>query len=569
MTTNTIQCPKCGTSISLNEALSSDIKEQYRKEFQEITAKREAEIAKLQQILTKEKEAIETQQAEIDKTVQSRLVLEKTGLEKKMREEIQNSSRLELDDLKAQISEKAKRIEEAEKNELSLRKKTRELEEKERSLEVELQRKFDSEKVKIQDEITQKLAEQVRLKTAEKDKQLEEIKQQNAELKKVQEVASKREVEISKLQLSLSKEKEAIASQIAEIDKTVQSRLVLEKTELEKKMREDIQNSTRLEVDDLKAQISEKAKRIEEAEKNELNLRKKTRELEDKEKSLEVELQRRFDEEKTKIEQATTQKLTEEIRLKTAEKDKQLDDMRRQIEDLKRKAEQGSQQSQGEILELEIELALKTTFPIDQIDPVQKGMKGGDIVHKVITSSGQHAGTIIWETKRTKSWSDGWIDKLKDDQRAISAEFAVIITQVLPKDVSHLAHVDGVWVVDFMTFRGIAVALRSNLLQLFQTRAVAAGKGEKMDFLYSYLTGTQFKQRIETIVESFRTMQNDLDKEKRVIQKGWAAREQQLVRVLTSTVGMYGDIQGIVGASLPKIASLELETPDSNDGNNT
>ena len=346
----------------------------------------------------------------------------------------------------------------------------------------------------------------------------------------------------------------------------VEDKLNNQKAALEKTLRDEIQSKSKVEIEDLRAQNLEKSKQIEESQKFELELRKKSRALEEKEKSLELELQRKFDVEKLKIEEDLAKKLADDQRLKTAEKDKQLDDMRRQIEDLKRKAEQGSQQSQGEILELEIESALRTLFPIDQIDPVPKGMKGGDIIQKVITSSGQHAGTVIWETKRTKSWSDGWIDKLKDDQRAISAEFAVIVTQVLPKDVTHLALVDGVWVVDFMTFRGIAVALRSSLLQLFQARAVAVGKGEKMDFLYNYLTGTQFKQRLETIVESFRTMQEDLDREKRTIQKTWAAREQQLARVLTSTVGMYGDIQGIVGASLPKIASLELEAPDSDEG---
>lgn len=379
--------------------------------------------------------------------------------------------------------------------------------------------------------------------------------------KKYQKVTQKKEAEIEKIQDEIEKEKKALAKKQTEIDKIIQDKLVTEKSELEKKIKKSLLDQSKLEVEDLKNQIEEKSKLIEDAQKKELELRKKSRELEDKEKSLELVLQRKFDAEKLKIEEDVSKKIAEDQRLKTAEKDKQLEDMRRQIEDLKRKAEQGSQQSQGEILELEIESALKAIFPIDQIDPVAKGMKGGDIIQKVITSSGQHAGSIIWETKRTKSWSDSWIDKLKGDQRAISAEFAVIVTQVLPKDVSHLAHIDGVWVVDYMTFRGIAVALRSNLLQLFQTRAVVAGKGEKMDFLYNYLTGTQFKQRIETIVESFRTMQEDLDREKRSIQKTWAARDQQLVRVLTSTVGMYGDIQGIVGASLPKIASLELDSP--------
>ena len=383
--------------------------------------------------------------------------------------------------------------------------------------------------------------------------------------RKFQKAAQKREIEIEKLQEDLEKEKKAIAKKQTDLDKLVDDKVNVQKAALEKKLKDEIQSKSKVEIEDLRAQNSEKTKQIEESQKFELELRKKSRELEDKEKTLELELQRKFDSEKIKIEEDVAKKITEDQRLKTAEKDKQLDDMRRQIEDLKRKAEQGSQQSQGEILELEIESALKALFPIDQIEPVPKGLKGGDIIQKVITSSGQHAGTVIWETKRTKSWIDGWIDKLKDDQRAISTEFAVIVTQALPKDISHLALVDGVWIVDFLTFQGIAVALRSSLIQLFQARAVAAGKGEKMDFLYNYLTGTQFKQRIETIVESFRTMQEDLDKEKRVIQKSWAAREQQLARVLTSTVGMYGDIQGIVGASLPKIASLELESLSAPD----
>jgi hypothetical protein len=388
--------------------------------------------------------------------------------------------------------------------------------------------------------------------------------------RKYKKAAQVKEAEIEKIQEGLEKEKQAIAKKQADLDKLVEDKLNIQKSALEKKLKEELQSKSKVEIEDLRAHNLEQSKQIEESQRVELELRKKSRALEEKEKTIELDIQRKFDAEKVKIEEDVAKKITEDQRLKTAEKDKQLDDMRRQIEDLKRKAEQGSQQSQGEILELEIESSLKTLFPIDQIEPVPKGMKGGDIIQRVITSSGQHAGTVIWETKRTKSWIDGWIDKLKDDQRAISAEFAVIVTQALPKDVPHLALVDGVWVVDFLTFQGIAVALRSNLLQLFQARAVAVGKGEKMDFVYNYLTGTQFKQRIETIVEAFRTMQEDLDKEKRIIQKTWAAREQQLARVVTSTVGMYGDIQGIVGASLPKIASLELEAPPtSNDEGET
>lgn len=380
--------------------------------------------------------------------------------------------------------------------------------------------------------------------------------------KKFKMAAQKKEAEIEKLQDDLEQEKKLLAKKQSDLDKTIQDKLSVEKVELEKKIRLSVTDQNRLEFEDLKTQVQEKSKQIQDSQKTELELRKKSRELEDREKSLELDLQRKFDAEKTNIEETVAKRISEDQRLKTAEKDKQLEDMRKQIEDLKRKAEQGSQQTQGEVLELEIEASLKSSFPHDEIVPVPKGMKGGDIIQKVKTTSGQDAGIIIWETKRTKSWSDGWIEKLKEDQRSISAEFSVIVTQILPKGVSHLAQIDGVWVADYLSFVGIAVALRSHVLQLFHARAVAAGKGEKLDFLYSYLTGTQFKQRIEVIVESFKTMQEDLDKEKRVIQKCWATREQQIARVLTSTVGMYGDIQGIVGASLPKISALELEAPN-------
>jgi hypothetical protein len=155
-------------------------------------------------------------------------------------------------------------------------------------------------------------------------------------------------------------------------------------------------------------------------------------------------------------------------------------------------------------------------------------MRGGDIVQRIVGFSGQCVGTIIWETKRTKNWSDGWIEKLKEDQRAIVAECAIIVTQTLPKEELNLAMVDGIFVVDFQTFKGLAVTLRHQLIQLSQARAMAVSKGEKLDFLYDYLTDTQFKQRIEAIVEAFQAMQMDLAKEKRAVQRIWAAREQQI-----------------------------------------
>lgn len=327
----------------------------------------------------------------------------------------------------------------------------------------------------------------------------------------------------------------------------------------EKKLRDELAQSRNVELTDLKNQLGEKAKLLAEAQANELELRKRSRELEEKEKGLALELQRQVDEERKKISEEVGRRVADEHRLKGLEKDKQLDDMRKQIEELKRKAEHSSEQRQGEVLELEFEGLLRAQFPFDTIEPVAKGIRGADVIQKVLLPTGQVAGTIVWEMKRTRTWSDGWIEKLKEDQRALRAEFAVIVTQTMPKDVRALAQLEGVWVTEFSCAVGLGHALRGQLLQIYQVQNAASGKGEKMEFLYNYLTGIGFRQRVESIVEAFKSMQDDLDKEKRAYQKMWAAREQQLMRVLNNTAGMYGDIQGIVGASLPKIETLELE----------
>lgn len=331
----------------------------------------------------------------------------------------------------------------------------------------------------------------------------------------------------------------------------------------EKKLRDQMVGESKLQMDDLKNQLGEKAKKLEEAQKNELDLRKRTRDLEEREKQMALELQRQLDEERKKISEDMSRRIGDEFRMKGLEKDKQLDDLRKQIEEMKRKAEHSSEQRQGEVLELEFESTLRAQFPMDVVEPVAKGVRGADVIQKVILPTGQHAGTIVWELKRTRSWSDGWIEKLKEDQRALRAEFSVIVTQTMPKDQRSLCHVEGVWVCEFPSAMGLGHALRNQLIQVFHAQSASTGKGEKMEFLYNYLTGISFRGRVEAIVEAFRTMQEELDREKRAFQKMWASREQQLLRVLNNTVGMYGDIQGIVGAALAKIETLELEGGDA------
>jgi len=338
----------------------------------------------------------------------------------------------------------------------------------------------------------------------------------------------------------------------------------IEKTKksIEEKAKKEVQESLNIKISDLNEQLEEKTKNLKEAQKQEIELRKRQRELVEKEEKLELELSRKIDAERQKIIQKTSKEFEETHRLKDAEKDKQLDDMKRQIDELKRKAEQGSQQMQGEVLELELEESLKEEFPFDVIEPVAKGVKGGDIIQTVKTQSGRICGKILWETKRTKNWSESWIQKLKDDQRDAKADLAILASESLPKGLQHFRLISGVWVTDILSAVSLALALRVVLIQVARERVTQVGKKEKMELAYNYLTGQEFRNRVEAIVESFTAMKMDLEAERRAMLKIWAKREKQMERVISNAAGMHGDLQEIAGSSLPAIKMLELPNDD-------
>ena len=334
------------------------------------------------------------------------------------------------------------------------------------------------------------------------------------------------------------------------------------KKAIEEKAKKEIQESLNIKISDLNEQLEKKTKNLKESQKQELELRKRQRELEEKEEKLELELSRKIDAERQKIILKTSKEFEETHRLKDAEKDKQLDDMKKQIDELKRKSEQGSQQMQGEVLELELEESLKEEFPFDGIKPVAKGIKGGDIIQTVKTQSGRICGKILWETKRTKNWSDSWIQKLKDDQRDAKADLAILASETLPKGFHHFRLISGVWVTDIISAVSLALALRVVLIQVARERETQVDKKEKMEIAYNYLTGQEFRNRVEAIVESFTAMKVDLEAERRAILKIWAKREKQIERVISNAAGMHGDLQEIAGTSLPTIKMLELPNDD-------
>jgi hypothetical protein len=337
--------------------------------------------------------------------------------------------------------------------------------------------------------------------------------------------------------------------------------LASEKSRLEREATKEAKASVASQMADLRKQIRESEAAVEEMQKREAAVRQRERSLKAREEDLQKAIARKVEATRKRTVQEVSERIEKEYHTRDLQHQKVVSDLKQQLTDAKRKLEQSSQQTQGEVIELELERALAATFPDDKIRAIVKGKLGADIVHKVMSPNGQHCGTIVWESKNTKNWNKSWLTKLRSDQRREKAEIAVLVSSALPKDMrSHLAQVSGVWVADFSVATGLATALRANLIELSRIRMTSQGKTEKMEVLYQYLMSTEFRQRVEAIVEAFVAMREDLDREKQATEKGWAKREKNLDLVLQNVSGMVGDIQAITPA-FPKIKRLELPAP--------
>ena len=346
------------------------------------------------------------------------------------------------------------------------------------------------------------------------------------------------------------------------IDQGVAKELEIEKGKLKNTVKEEVEKEMAGEFKMMSDKLEENTKKLDEARQNELELRKAKIQMEEDKKNFELDKQRQLDNEREKIAEEAGKKASEEQQYKIKELAKQLQDAGKMNDDLKRKLQQGSQQTQGEVLELELEELLKHEFPRDEIVAVAKGKNGADVNQIVYDNNGHKCGTIVWESKQAQSWTEGWVAKLKGDQRNIKAEIAVIVTTCLPKDMKKIGQREGIWVTDFDSVVGMATAFRTNLLQLTALKLANIGKDEKTEMLFNYLTGAGFNQRVEAIVESFKSMRNDIQKEKDAYTKIWAKREMQISQVINNTIGMYGDLEGLTGQSMPKIDILELPSGD-------
>lgn len=348
-------------------------------------------------------------------------------------------------------------------------------------------------------------------------------------------------------------------------DRIIAEKVKIQKTVLEQEAIKKAASEMQLQMDMIHKELADKEKKLKESQTKELNFLLKEKELKTKEEEFELTLQKKL--------QAEREQLSDQIRKQELEKNsikekdhqiqllelkKQLEDQKKLTEEMVRKQGQGSMQMQGEVHELALEELLKSTFPFDSIDEVGKGVKGADAIHTVRNPLGQVCGKIIYESKNTKAFGGDWIDKLKHDMRSSQADIAVIVTETMPKDMSKFGMKDGVWICDFTEIKSLAFVLRDSLIKINAAQASQENKGDKMSMLYSYLTGTEFRQQIEAIVEGFTELQFGIQREKNAMQKIWKEREKQLEKVLLNTTNFYGSVKGIAGNAIGDIKLLEL-----------
>lgn len=338
--------------------------------------------------------------------------------------------------------------------------------------------------------------------------------------------------------------------------------------QVEEKVKKEVSQDVKRQIKEAEEEALKKAfKEFEEKNKKELEeLRKKNEEFEAQKKKLEeeqkeaiLEAEKRLEEEKKKIEEKAQKEFEEAQRMKDKEKELQIENLKRMLEEANRKASGVSQQVQGEVLEIDLEQQLIESFPTDEINPVAKGARGGDIVQVVKNSMGKVAGSILWETKRAK-WSPSWLPKLREDARKVGASSSILVSEDLPKDIKSFGFVDGILVTSYGFAISLAVLVRRGIMQTAAAKSAAENKDETLEMVYQYLQSDAFRHRIEGYVESISTMRSDLESERRSMERIWKRREMQILKAETSISKLGGELEGIMGASFPAIKNLSLES---------
>ncbi len=392
---------------------------------------------------------------------------------------------------------------------------------------------FDIEEV-IQHHAEEKIRREFAAKFQEQAKSVQELKQQ---------------LELEKSEFEQKKVKEN-----ALFAERLEQRMGEERVKMAARLMEEQGQKMKM----LESEMADKKKENLELKQKEVDLLRMKQNLQDEKEALKLQVEKEMFEKRKAIEEEIKLKEAEKFDLVRREYEKKLEDQKKLVDEMQRKASQGSMQLQGEILELALEEELRHAFPHDIIEEIGKGIRGADAVQTVVNPWRQVCGKIIFESKRTKAFSESWIEKLKEDQREMGASFAVLVTEVMPRDMDRFGMKDGIWICSFHEMRALVFVLREMLLREFSLRSAEENKGDKMSLLYQYLTGTEFRSRVEAIVEGFTLLKSDLDREKRAMQKIWKEREKQLEKVIGNTIDMHASIRGIAGKAIAPVRALEL-----------
>lgn len=526
MSPNTVTCPECQAEFEVSEVMKAQLAADIRSELQADFAAKTKRLTADRDALAKEREEVEKSRSEINDRVKVAVDQERVALTAKLKVEARQAVAVELAERSEKLEEAEKLLKASQENELGLRRKTREIEQKAEQLAAETERKLEEERKTIQAKLQAEYGEKTNELLAERDK--------------------------------LTREREQLEADVANLDERVSAALDKERATLVEKLRNEASQAAAVEIADRDEQLKSAQLKIKQFESQELDLRRKTRELEQQAEQQELELARRLDDERKQIREAALKQADESASLKLAERDQKIEVLGKQLQEAQRKLEQGSQQAQGDVQEIALESLLNDMFPNDVVERVGKGERGGDVLHHVFDASGRECGVILWESKRTKAWNNDWIGKAIDDQQSAKATIACIVSAALPSDVEALDQRSGVWLASWNCVRLVAHLLREGIVDVSKARAATEGQHTKMELLYNYMASDELRSRLRGIVEPYLEMEKDLQSEMRAITSRWKKRRKQLDRVMASASGLYGDLQGIVGSGLQEIEAMEM-----------
>ena len=338
------------------------------------------------------------------------------------------------------------------------------------------------------------------------------------------------------------------------LEKQLKEERIAIETKLKSKLSEEQADQFKL----LQDELNQKSEQVKELNRTKAEIERLKREKEEAKELAEAEAQKKLNEQLSTEKEKIRKSEEEKNELKMRDLQKQLDDQKRLTEEMKRKQEQGSMQLQGEVQELAIEEWLQTQFPLDSIEEIKKGARGGDCIQTVNTFAQQNCGKIYYESKRTKDFQGSWIEKFKADMREKAADIGVLVTEAMPSDMERMGLRDGIWVCTYEEFKGLSGVLRESIIQVSTALGSQVNKGDKMQLLYDYLTSNSFRMQVEAIVEGFSSMKSALESEKRAMQRIWKEREKQIDKVINNTIDMHASIRGIAGNAIQAVKALEL-----------